>query len=97
MATVREYMDPDPATVTPDTTVEQVAILLGEQITPADVYTEGIRRIQPLDFQYAHRLGHTIRLLCTARQTDEGLLLSVAKQLEQARPWPRLAPLAGVD
>ena len=31
MATVREYMDPDPATVTPDTTVEQVAILLGEQ------------------------------------------------------------------
>jgi amidase len=26
----------------------------------------------------------------------EALLLSVAKQLEQARPWPRHAPLAGV-
>jgi amidase len=27
----------------------------------------------------------------------EGLLLSVAKQLESLRPWPRHAPLAGVD
>jgi CBS domain-containing protein len=31
MATVREYMDPDPATVTPDTSAEDVARLLGEQ------------------------------------------------------------------
>lgn len=57
------------------------ALAFGEQITPADVYTEGIRRIQPVDFQYAHRLGHTIRLLCTARQTEEGLLLSVRPAL----------------
>ncbi len=57
------------------------ALAFGEQITPADIYTEGIRRIQPIDFQYAHRLGHTIRLLCTARQTEEGLLLSVRPAL----------------
>ena len=57
------------------------ALAFGEQITPSDIYTEGIRRIQPIDFQYAHRLGHTIRLLCTARQTDEGLLLSVRPAL----------------
>ncbi|MEJ7606190.1 MAG: homoserine dehydrogenase [Bryobacteraceae bacterium] len=57
------------------------ALAFGEQITPADIYTEGIRRIQPMDFQYAHRLGHTIRLLCAARQTEEGLLLSVRPAL----------------
>src|SRR4051812_18398521 len=30
MATVREYMDPEPVTVTPDATVEDVARILGE-------------------------------------------------------------------
>ncbi|MBC7927949.1 MAG: homoserine dehydrogenase [Bryobacteraceae bacterium] len=57
------------------------ALAFGEQITPADIYAEGIRRIQPIDFQYAHRLRQTIRLLCTGRQTDEGLLLSVRPAL----------------
>jgi homoserine dehydrogenase len=57
------------------------ALAFGERITPSDIYTEGIRRIQPIDFQYAHRLAHTIRLLCTAKQTPEGLLLSVRPAL----------------
>src|SRR5579864_8387017 len=37
------------------------ALAFGEKITPSDIYTEGIRRISPMDFQYAHKLGHTIR------------------------------------
>src|SRR5437868_15375670 len=53
------------------------ALAFGEKITPSDIHTEGIRRIAPIDFQYAHRLGHTIKLLCTARQTPDGLILSV--------------------
>ncbi|MBN8733020.1 MAG: homoserine dehydrogenase [Acidobacteria bacterium] len=57
------------------------ALAFGEQIAPTDIYTEGIRRLTPLDFQYAHKLGHTIRLLCAARQTGEGLLLSVRPAL----------------
>jgi homoserine dehydrogenase len=57
------------------------ALAFGERITPSDIYAEGIRRIEPIDFQYAHRLGHTIRLLCAARQTDDGLLLSVRPAL----------------
>lgn len=57
------------------------ALAFGEQITPADIHTEGIRRITPLDFQYAHKLGHTIKLLCGARKTAEGLLLSVRPAL----------------
>ncbi len=35
----------------------------------------------PVISQYAHQLKHTIRLLCVARQTDEGLLLSVRPSL----------------
>ncbi len=57
------------------------ALAFGERITPPDIYTEGIRRISPMDFQYAHRLGHTIRLLCAARQTKDGLILSVRPAL----------------
>lgn len=57
------------------------ALAFGEKLTPADIYTEGIRRLLPVDFQYAHQLKHTIRLLCMARQTPSGLLLSVRPAL----------------
>jgi homoserine dehydrogenase len=57
------------------------ALAFGEKLTPSDIYTEGIRRIMPVDFQYAHQLKHTIRLLCLARQNDDGLLLSVRPSL----------------
>jgi homoserine dehydrogenase len=57
------------------------ALAFGEKITPSDIFTEGIRRISPIDFDYAHRLGHTIRLLCAARQTKKGLVLSVRPTL----------------
>jgi len=67
------------------------ALAFGEKLTPADIYTEGIRRIMPVDFQYAHQLQHTIRLLCLARQTEEGLLLSVRPSL-----IPHVAILAHV-
>jgi len=67
------------------------ALAFGEKITPSDIYSEGIRRIQPLDFQYAHQLGHTIRLLCAARQTPDGLILSVRPAL-----IPQSTILAGV-
>jgi homoserine dehydrogenase len=63
------------------------ALAFGEKLTPADIYTEGIRRLLPVDFQYAHQLKHTIRLLCAARQTPDGLLLSVR---------PSLIPLAAI-
>jgi homoserine dehydrogenase len=63
------------------------ALAFGEKLTPADIHTEGIRRILPVDFQYAHQLKHTIRLLCSARQTSSGLLLSVR---------PSLIPLSAI-
>ena len=57
------------------------ALAFGEKLTPADIYTEGIRRLLPVDFEYAHQLKHTIRLLCLARQSEHGLLLSVRPSL----------------
>src|ERR1044071_3177075 len=48
------------------------ALAFGERITPSDIFVEGIRRITPLDFDYAHQLQHTIRLVCSAAQTERG-------------------------
>jgi len=67
------------------------ALAFGERIVPADIYTEGIRRITPVDFEYAHQLHHTIRLVCAARQTPAGLILSVRPSL-----IPESTILAGV-
>jgi homoserine dehydrogenase len=67
------------------------ALAFGERIVPSDIFTEGIRRIEPIDFGYAHMLHHTIRLVCLARQTPEGLLLSVRPSL-----IPQSTILAGV-
>src|SRR6202140_5016177 len=57
------------------------ALAFGEKITPSDIYVEGIRRISPMDFQYARQLGHTIRLICGAQQTPEGVIPSVRPAL----------------
>ena len=67
------------------------ALAFGEKITPSDIYTEGIRRILPVDFRYAHMLNHTIRLICSSRQSSQGLILSVRPSL-----IPNDAILAGV-
>ncbi|MBZ5575871.1 MAG: homoserine dehydrogenase [Acidobacteriia bacterium] len=68
------------------------ALAFGEKITPADIFVDGIRRISPMDFQYAHTLKHTIRLVGAARQTQEGLILSVRPAL-----IPQSTILAGVQ
>ncbi|MBZ5674868.1 MAG: homoserine dehydrogenase [Acidobacteriia bacterium] len=57
------------------------ALAFGERIVPSDIFTEGIRRITPVDFEYAHQLHHTIRLICVARQTPNGVILSVRPSL----------------
>jgi homoserine dehydrogenase len=66
-------------------------LAFGELVSPADIFTEGIRRVTPVDFEYAHQLNHTIRLICAARQTPAGLILSVRPSL-----IPQSTILAGV-
>ena len=68
------------------------ALAFGEKITPPDIFMEGIRRISPVDFRYARVLKHTIRLICGARKTPDGLILSVRPAL-----IPTSTILAGVQ
>lgn len=68
------------------------ALAFGQKINAGDIFTQGIRRITPIDFEYAHTLKHTIRLICGARQTPEGLILSVRPAL-----IPQSTILAGVQ
>ena len=68
------------------------ALAFGEKITPSDIFMEGIRRITEVDFRYVRQLKHTIRLICGARKTPDGLILSVRPAL-----IPTATILAGVQ
>jgi homoserine dehydrogenase len=68
------------------------ALAFGVRVRPADIYVEGIRRIRPIDFAYAHRLGHTVRLIASAERDAAGLRLSVRPAL-----LPRETILASVS
>ena len=57
------------------------ALSFGEHVAAGDIYTEGIRRLSPVDFDYAHRLQQTIRLICSARRRENRLALSVRPSL----------------
>jgi homoserine dehydrogenase len=68
------------------------ALAFGEKITPSDIFMEGIRRITPVDFRYARQLNYAVRLICGARRTPEGIILSVRPAL-----IPLSTILAGVQ
>ncbi len=68
------------------------ALAFGVQVEPEQIFTEGIRRIRDIDFQYAARLNHTIRLLASATAAPDGLFLAVRPAL-----LPKSTILAGVS
>jgi homoserine dehydrogenase len=57
------------------------ALAFGVRVNPAEIHVEGIRRIRPVDFAYARRLGRTVRLIASADRDEQGLLLSVQPAL----------------
>jgi homoserine dehydrogenase len=57
------------------------AFCFGVRVPPASIFTEGITRITPTDFAYAHRLGCTIRLIAGAARGPAGLALFVRSVL----------------
>jgi homoserine dehydrogenase len=61
------------------------ALAFGVRVRPGDIHVEGIRRIRPIDFAYAARLGQTVRLIATAEHNPDGLLLAVRPALVPAQ------------
>ncbi len=57
------------------------ALAFGTRVSPDQISVEGIRRIAPIDFTYAQRLGHTLRLVASARREPDGLRLRVGPAL----------------
>ncbi|MGB2879676.1 MAG: homoserine dehydrogenase [Candidatus Omnitrophota bacterium] len=49
----------------------------GINVSPDDIYTEGIENIGPQDLSYANRWGYTVKLLAIAKDTPEGVQLRV--------------------
>jgi len=48
------------------------SLAFGKWINPDEIYCEGIKEITPLDIDYAKELGYVIKLLATARKTENG-------------------------
>ena len=46
-------------------------------VRPEDIYTEGITRLSPRDFRYAHELGFTIKLLAIGKLHDNAVEVRV--------------------
>lgn len=91
------YAEPDPTfDVAGYDARYKIAILamicFGQAVGVDDIPVEGITRIDQVDFAYAHRLRHTIRLIAAARRRRDGRLTIVVRPVM----LPQTAQLAGV-
>jgi homoserine dehydrogenase len=91
------YAEPDPSfDVEGYDARYKIAILamicFGQPVAVEHVPVEGITRIENVDFAYAHRLDHTIRLIAGARRCTEGSIEIFVRPLM----IPRSAQLAAV-
>lgn len=82
------YAEADPAfDVDGVDTAHKIAILVslcyGVRVPFAEIYTEGIRRITPMDIAFADRFGYRLKLLAIARETGSGI---------EARVHPTMLP-----
>jgi homoserine dehydrogenase len=101
-AALREAQDQGFAEADPRNDVEgidaayKLAILASlafhARVHPDDVYNEGITKLSPSDFKYAHELGYVIKLLAIGKLTGSGIELRVHPALV-----PSDAMLANVD
>ncbi len=93
----RGYAEADPTNdIEGYDAVYKLSILAGlafhRRVPPESIHREGITRLQPQDFRYAHELGYAIKSLAIATMEEGGI---------QARVYPALVPqdnmLAKVD
>ncbi len=91
------YAEPDPTMdVEGHDARYKIAILamlcFGQPVCVENIPTEGITHIDQVDFAYAHRLDHTIRLIAAARRRSRGHLELFVRPMM----IPRHSQLAGV-
>jgi homoserine dehydrogenase len=96
-AQAKGYAEPDPTFDVQGYDARfKIAILamisFGQPVRVESIPVEGITRIDQVDFAYAHRLGHTIRLIAAARRRAAGRLQVFVRPMM----IPRAAPLAAV-
>ncbi len=53
------------------------SIAFNSHVTMNDVYTEGIRRISPVDLAMAQDMGYAVKLVAHARRTEQGVEVRV--------------------
>lgn len=68
------------------------SIAFNSRVTFSNVYTEGISKITAKDIKYAKELGCAIKLIATAKNTNEGIEVRVAPMF-----IPQSHPLASVN
>lgn len=54
------------------------SLMCGKNVKYQDIYTEGITKITPADFVYAHAMGKTIKLLAQSKEKDGHFYAMVA-------------------
>ncbi|HEY1488587.1 MAG TPA: homoserine dehydrogenase [Micromonosporaceae bacterium] len=96
-ATALGYAEADPtADVEGFDAAAKAAILASlafhTRVSSADVYRQGIVDVTAADMASAHSMGATIKLLCIAEQTSDGVSVRVHPAM-----IPRTHPLAGVN
>ncbi len=53
------------------------SLMTGRNVSPEDIYTEGITKITAADLEYAEAAGMTVKLLATARLQENGRVLAM--------------------
>lgn len=98
LAQQKGYAEADPSLdVDGIDSVHKLVILIllcfGAIVNPAEIPVEGIRTIEPIDFEFAKDFGYKIKLLAIARKLKNGMI--------EARVHPTMIPvtsmLASVD
>jgi len=96
-AQAKGYAEPDPTFDVEGLDARyKIAILamtcFGQAVRVKDIPVEGIRHIEQVDFAYAHRLTHTLRLIAGARRRERGRLEVFVRPMM----IPSASTLAGV-
>ena len=100
-AQAKGYAEPDPTLdVEGIDTAHKIAILaslaFSMDIRSSDVWVEGIKAIQPIDFRFARELGYAIKLLGIAKLDEETGRAEVRVHPTLVPLKSQLAPIRGV-